>query len=76
MLALMFMLVAIGGEDPSAAAAATLVAPGGEKGPKDDRDWEPRRPMLAPLTAMELVGLLPGTLIGDAILCVKAGASA
>jgi hypothetical protein len=37
-LALIFMFVAVGGEDPRAAAAATLVAPGGEKGPKEERD--------------------------------------
>lgn len=65
------MLVAVGGEDPSAAAAATDIAPGGEKGPKDDRDWDPRRAMLGPWTAMVLFGLLPGTLMGDAMLCVE-----
>lgn len=67
------MLLAVGGEVPSAAAAATLVPPGGENGlniADEESDWEPRRPVLGEVTVEGLIGWLPGTLIGATMLRV------
>lgn len=69
------MLVAVGGDVPSAAAAATLVPPEGENGLNmvdDESDCEPRRPVLGTATLEGLIGWLPGTLIGATILNASA----
>jgi hypothetical protein len=64
---LMLMFVGLGGDVPSAAAAAMLVPPGGEKGLNSD--WEPRLPLLGPTATDEGLGWFVGTEMGATMVC-------